>query len=348
MPLTWSISRENTLEACERRYFLAYVARARMNSRVERLRELAVLKKLKTISMWQGEVFHELAAEHLRRAQVSLPDASQLLATVVEQMREDWDASAAKRYRKPPRRRRRATEPVPTLELELGLDLGTDHELVSEDDGGPGALALFEHEYDLTSGSQLLSDAVAAIELWFGRFAAWAATECLVEQLRSARRSWIEPQVFGPGAPGFASGRVQVVTKVDLAFERRDGRFVIYDWKTGAPRPTAPGVVDDDAEYQVTTYQLWPHLRLGIPTESIDAHVVYLGTDPVLVRSYQLDPDTRERVVRRVSRGVRRGLALHGAGNHAPLKEADFDFAGHPAMCRWCGFKRICQGVTSV
>lgn len=348
MPLTWSISRENTLEVCERRYFLSYVARPRVNSRAERLRELAVLKKLKTISMWQGEVFHELAAEYLRRGQFSVPDASQLLAMFVEQMREDWDASASKRYRRPPQRRTRTAELDLTLELDLGLDVGMDQEPVSECDGGPGALALFEHEYDLTSGSQLLRDAVAAVELWFERFVAWATTESLLAQIRSARRSWIEPQVFGPGAPGFASGLVQVVTKVDLAFERRDGRFVIYDWKTGPPRPTAPGVIDDDAEYQVTTYQLWPHLRLGIPAESIDAHVVYLGTDPVLLRSYQLDPDTRERVVRRVSRGVRRGLALHGAGDHAPLEEADFDFAGHPGMCRWCGFKRICQGATSV
>jgi hypothetical protein len=297
--------------------------------------------------MWEGEVFHELVAEYLRRHRFSLPDGSELLAAAVAQMRQDWDASAAKRYRVSPRRRGRAPKRAPTLELDLGLDLGTEQESESEDEGGPGVLALFEHEYDLTSGSQLLSDAIVAVELWFGRFVAWADSVRLVEQLQSAQRSWIEPQVFGPGAPGFASGPVQVVTKVDLAFERHDGRFVIYDWKTGAPRPTVPGVVDDDAEYQVTTYQLWPHLRFGIPTESIDAHVVYLGTDPVLVRSYQLDPDTRERIVRRVSRGVRRELALHGDGNYAPLKEADFDFAGRPAICRWCGFKRICQGVTS-
>jgi hypothetical protein len=346
MPLTWSISRENTLETCERRYFLSYVVQPRMNSRIERLREIAVLKKLKTISMWRGEVFHELAAKYLRRAQFSMPNAPQLLATAVDQMRKDWDASAAKHYRKPPRRHGRGTEPG--LELELGLDIGANQQPGLENDGGPASLALFEHEYDLTSGGQLLSDAIAAVELWFDRLVAWAIAECLVDQLRSARRSWIEPKVFGAGAPGFASGPVQVVTKVDLAFERRDGRFMIYDWKTGAPRPTAPGVIDDDAEYQVTMYQLWPHLRLGIPTESIVAHVVYLGADPVLVRSYGLDPDTRERVVRRINRSVRRGLALHGVGNHAPLKEADFDFAGHPAMCRWCGFKRICQGATSV
>jgi hypothetical protein len=109
MPLTWSISRENTLEACERRYFFEYVARARTNSRDGRLREIAVLKKVKTVSMWQGEVLHQLVAEYLRRGLSSRPDASRMIATAVEQMQRDWASSEKKRYREPLRGRRDGT-----------------------------------------------------------------------------------------------------------------------------------------------------------------------------------------------------------------------------------------------
>jgi hypothetical protein len=353
MPLTWSISRENTLEACERRYFFEYVARARTNSRDGRLREIAVLKKVKTVSMWQGEVLHQLVAEYLRRGLSSRPDASRMIATAVEQMQRDWASSEKKRYREPLRGRRDGTsqdvlEDLGPLWSAAARGIESMPGAAGEVEDVAGTLALFEHEYDIASGADLLSRATANVELWFGRFLVWLTNERLVDQLRAARRYWIEPDVFGPRAPGFTSSAAQVITKVDLAIQRRDGGFVIYDWKTGIPRASARGVVDDDAEYQVTAYQLWPHLMLQVPMDAIEAGVVYLGVDPALVRSYRLDGDIRERALRRVRRGVRRGLALHGVGDHAPLGEADFDFAGHPALCRWCAFKRICQGCPSL
>jgi len=328
--MTWSISRDNALEACERRYFFDYVLRPRTNSKDARSREIAILKKLKTVFMWQGEVFHDLAANYLRRGQFRQFDAEAMLADALDRMRRDWAESAAKTYRLP-------------SQTEQSGRAGRAKVEPTAEESAP--LALLEHEYDLTSGDDLLYRAAGLLEVWFRRFLSWAADERILIQIRDARRTWIEPRAFGPNAPGFSLRGTQVVAKVDLAIQRRDERYVIFDWKTGIPRECAAGVVDDDAEYQVTVYQLWPHLSLGAPLDAIEAHAVFVGADPVIVRSYTLDEDTRERALRRLGRGVRRGLALHGEGDHAELSEADFDLAGHPALCRWCGFKRICQGA---
>ncbi|MDQ6830218.1 MAG: PD-(D/E)XK nuclease family protein [Gemmatimonadota bacterium] len=356
--LTWSASRDTALDACERRYFLSYITHARANSRDARLREIAVLKKVQTISMWQGDVFHRLAATYLRLVRDGRtacdPDAAtasgdRLLAEALVEMRLDWDASAEGRYRAiaaratRPGAGRRGTRRAATPQISLGF--GLDDAATNIESGGAEdrRLALFEHEYRMELRPDAFETARDAVTAWFHRFLSWIAAERFDLRVRQARRIWIEPATFGPTAPGFRSGTVQVLAKVDFAMEEADRRFTVVDWKTGAPR-TAAGPYDDDAEYQVTVYQLWPHLTLGVPLDRVLARVVFVAADPIIDRVYTIDAETRERAMRRVARGIRRALALHGSGDHAALAEADFDYARHHAFCRGCGFKRLCQG----
>lgn len=303
--LTWSMSRANTLERCERRYFFEYVAGARRNSREPRLRTIAQLKRLKTIAVWQGEAFHAVAAQFVRalRAGSRLPVAH-LAATAAQRLEAGWRSSS------------------------LGFDDG---------------VALFEHAYGVPLAPDALERAVERVGVWLDRFAAWAIEGNLRAVLTRARRVWIEPPTFGRTAPGFMLDSVQVLTKVDFAIEQSDGAFVIYDWKTSAQPPATSVEFTDDAELQVTVYQLWPHRVFGVPLSSITAQLLYVGVDPVLPRMFAIDGDISERAIRRVTRGIRRARALHGLGDHAPLAEADFDLAVAPGMCRWCPFKRICQ-----
>jgi hypothetical protein len=277
--------------------------------------------------MWQGDVFHSLAASYLNELHRGCVDASRLVRTAVGEMRKAWDSSLSHRYR----------ELYPIIE-EANDAVPAKHSVTAS-----AQLALFEHEYELLLGTDALDKACESVSIWFNRFVGWTLETELASVLRDARRLWIEPPTFGPAAPGFMVGSVRVMAKVDLAIHARDGRFLVFDWKTGRPRTRASGW-DDDAEYQVTLYQLWPHFQFGIPLNLIEARAVFLGADPVLVRTYGIDTETKERATRRVGSAIRRAIALHGEGDHAPVSERDFDFAGHPSMCRWCAFKRLCQG----
>lgn len=303
--LTWSMSRAKTLEDCERRYFFEYVAGARRNSGDSRLRMIATLKRLKTFAMWQGEVFHTVAADFVRGLRVGRHlTSAQLAAQAAQILAGGWRASSI---------------------------------------GALDGIALFEHAYAIPFQADVLSLAVERVGTWLARLAAWAMDVELATMVRGARRLWIEPNTFGPSAPGFRLDGVQVLAKVDLALHRPDGTFEIYDWKTTAQPPAASAEFSDSAEVQVTAYQLWPHWAFGVPLEAITAHVIYMGVSPVLVRTYAIDEDVREHAIRRVAAGIRRAKALHGLGDHAPLAEADFDLAVVPGMCRWCAFKRVCQ-----
>lgn len=303
--LTWSMSRASTLERCERRYFFEYVAGARRNSGDPRLRAIAQLKRLKSLALWQGDIFHTVAAQFVQALRFGrrLPP-EHLAATAAGMLKARWRASS--------------------------LDLG---------DG----IVLFEHAYGVSLAPDALELAVERVGGWLRRFATWAGEHSLQAILGRARRVWIEPPAYGRGAPGFLLDDVQVLTRVDLAVERSDGTFVIYDWKTTAQPPTSSVEFTDDAELQVTAYQLWPHQTLGVPLEAITAELIYVAVEPLLVRTFAIDSDIRERAMRRVAAGIRRARGLHGIGDHAPLGEMDFDLAAAPWTCRWCQYKRICQ-----
>src|SRR5712692_7772435 len=96
MGTTWSISRDQALQTCERRYYFQCLAPAKINSRNERLREIAMLKKLKNIPMWQGELFHSLVADYLQGVRQRTPDhALALLHKMKARIEREWESSAS-------------------------------------------------------------------------------------------------------------------------------------------------------------------------------------------------------------------------------------------------------------
>ena len=318
MTLNWSISRDSALETCERRYYYQYVVTARSNSRNPQLREIAHLKHVQSIAMWQGDAFHGAAADIVRAFASRRPlDVPGFVARTRAAMAGQWDFSAERVYR-------------------------SDAKALGEGRG----VALFEHEYDHPLSADARDAALDRVGAWIERFAAWAAERELAGLLRRASRVWIEPQTFGPQAPGFRVQGAQVLTKVDLAIRTADGRFTIFDWKTGVV-PAASAYDSTDAEYQVTVYQLWPHLALAVALEAITATLVYVTSAPVVEQTFAIDENTRARALRRVGGAITRAQYLEGGGDAPPLAEEDFDLAAHVGLCRWCCFKRVCQGAVA-
>lgn len=318
MTLNWSISRDTALETCERRYYYRYVVTARSNSREPRLREIAHLKHVQSVAMWQGDAFHRAAADIVRalanRRAVNVHD---VIARTRAAMASHWDFSATRAYR-------------------------SDAKALLQGRG----VALFEHEYEHPLPPDARDAALDRVAAWINHFAAWTKDRELADLLCGAARVWIEPQAFGAQAPGFRAQGMQVLTKVDLAIRTADGRFTIFDWKTGIVPATSPYGASD-AEYQVTVYQLWPHLALAVPLEAITATLVYVASTPAVEQTFAIDENTRARALRRVGGAITRARYLDGGGDAPSLTEEDFDLAAHVGLCRWCGFKRVCQGAVA-
>jgi DNA helicase-2/ATP-dependent DNA helicase PcrA len=78
-----------------------------------------------------------------------------------------------------------------------------------------------------------------------------------------------------------AEGLGTVVCKLDAVYLRGD-RIEIVDWKTG--RPPASAAQRDERMFQLALYRVAYHKRHGVPLESIDVVLYYVGDD-VVIRS---------------------------------------------------------------
>jgi hypothetical protein len=309
-PLTWSISRDGILNSCERRYYFQYLVNARYNSKIALNREIAQLKHLQSIPAWQGDCFHKAVENWANASRVgnNLSEKTPL-DRLRQEMESQWRQSLSLVGRAAP--------------------------------ASDVTCRLFEHEYQVELPADRLETAVAETSGWLNSFLDWANDTGLTTNIRSARKWWIEPDAFGPYAPGFKIEGQQVLVKVDLALQSAHGMFEIWDWKTGKLRESNPRRIDP-AALQVNVYQLWPHLQLGIPLENIRAHLVYVAHQPAEDIVYEIDADVREYVLSIVRRSIDRVVHLSGKKAEVELNIQDFDFAIAPVLCRMCNFKRIC------
>jgi len=175
------------------------------------------------------------------------------------------------------------------------------------------------------------------------KFFAWASGEVdLPRRVAEAAKVWIEPQAFGPDAPGFQEDDVQVLAKVDLALQEHDGRFEIFDWKTGkAPEQAALSIRHNDL--QVNIYQLWPYLQMNLPVETISSRLVYFGGAEAVEQRFELDEEAIS-----ITRGfVQDSIALAERWRRdveeGRMTLDDLDYAQSEWTCRQCAFKKICR-----
>jgi hypothetical protein len=314
---TWSVSRDQQLQACERKYFFQYVAEAKINSPDPWLRGIALLKKLKNIPMWQGECVHLVIAEYLNQVhRKQAPKLDNLLLSLHQRMQREWDFSEKRRFRE---------EPTAV---------------------GKTGVALFEHEYDEvppeTSVEALIEKAAKMIRAFYS----WAEGESgLAEKVRTADRIWIEPPAWGIEAPGFMAGNVQVITKVDLALHHRGVSFTVYDWKTG--KPPRESAEPSQNELQVSVYMLWANRGLKLPLEGVTSRLVYLGGDQAKELCFDLDEERAVETSRIIEDSVRLAQQWESYFEKRRLKLNDLDYAASVEECRRCNFKRVCRANLS-
>jgi hypothetical protein len=310
---TWSASRDQQLQACERKYFYQYLSDARINSPDPWLRGIALLKKLKNIPMWQGECVHLVIAEYLNQVRQQKSSAiNGLVESLRQRMQREWQFSEKRRFRE---------EPASV---------------------GKSGVALFEHEYDEVPPETRIDGLIERATKMLQTFYAWAeGASKLAEHVRTADRIWIEPPAWGAEAPGFMVDDVQVITKVDLALHHRGVSFTVYDWKTG--KPPRESTEPDQNELQVSVYMLWATHGLKLPLEGVTSRLVYLGGDPAKELRFDLDEERAVETYRIIEDSVRLAQQWEGYFKNRQLRLTDLDYAASVEECHRCNFKRVCR-----
>jgi len=310
----WSISRYQVFNTCERRYYFEYLSNARINSRDSFLKEVGFLKKLTNIPMWKGEIFHSIVAESLQR----LKDGSSILSQnwrskLEEKIDREWNFSESKAFR-------------------------DDRKNI----GKEGKIALFEHEYNEGIKEQNPGEIFDLIQTWINQFLDFVEENNLKQLLQNSQKVWIEPEIYGRNVPGFKVDEIDVIAKVDLALITKDGKFKIFDWKTGNSSLKKSRQFSQ-AEFQIGVYQLWPHLTLKYSLEVIEAHLVGFGNNSVQHEIHHINWEEKEKILSLVRQSLAQLKRFHNPVSGVEFSLEDFDFASSENTCKFCQFKRLCQ-----
>ena len=128
---SWSKSRDEVFQTCPRQYYFNYYAYwgGWEKDAPERTRQIYILRNLKNRYMWAGEKVHECIRRTLRNLQRSIPilDVNQIVSITINQMRDEFRSSRARRYRVHPKT-------CALFEHEYELNLLDEHWKAAADD----------------------------------------------------------------------------------------------------------------------------------------------------------------------------------------------------------------------
>jgi hypothetical protein len=198
---SWSVSRDQLFRTCRRAYYYTYYGSwgGWEPDAAPSVRQLYILKNLKTLEMWAGTIVHETIAEALGRyARKRYPiQAGELQARAREKLRSGWVEAVSQQW---------LTSPKKTNLHELYY--GNGRSLPRE-------------------RTERIRDRVNL------SLTSFAESEALRELLAVSYLNWKPVDQVD----SFLLDRLKVWCAVDFAFVDPAGQLRILDWKTGQEKP---------------------------------------------------------------------------------------------------------------
>lgn len=193
---SWSKSRDNLFKECARKYYFRYYGSWggwEFNA-PERVRQIYILKQLKSRYIWIGQVVHSCIERSIKNISKGIRpiNIEEIIKITERMMRADFASSKSRRYLKIPK-----------------------------------TCALFEHEYNIDVGEDEWEKVYAYVEECLRNF---YGSE-LYQELYSCslpKENWLEIEEFS----SFWLDYVKVYVSLDFAYKHEQD-IVIYDWKTG-------------------------------------------------------------------------------------------------------------------
>lgn len=199
--LTWSVSRAQLFQNCQRAYYFNYYGSwgGWDSAAPERTRQLYILKNIKPMVMWAGSIVHDLIKQALEQYSMTrvLPSTSDLQNQARRQLRQGWTESVSQAWR---------TAPKKTNLHELYY--GNGKTLPREDTDRIKARVYDSLEAFVNSATL---KAILTVP-----FVQWKPIDIL---------------------DSFQVEEYKVWCAVDFAYTDREGVLHIVDWKTGGENP---------------------------------------------------------------------------------------------------------------
>jgi len=191
----WSVSRDGVFQECPRQYYYQYYGSwgGWEFDAPGQVRNLYVLKQLKTRFVWVGQVVHDCIKRSLENISRGIPvlPPEEILSITRDRMRQDFRSSRSGAYWDNPK-------------THCGL---------------------YEHEYNIDITDEQWRQAADQVDLCLRNF---YESETYGELLSLPREDFLEIEQFSK----FDLDGDEVTIKLDCAIRNGD-KIIIYDWKTG-------------------------------------------------------------------------------------------------------------------
>lgn len=268
---SWSKSRDEKFRECPRQYYFHhYGSWGGWDVSAEpRVREIYILKNLKSRQMWLGEVVHHAVENALKHYQQNreLP-ADAFLSQMTQRMRSEFRESRGRRYRETPGK----------------------------------VLGLYEHEYEKEIPDEKWVEIHETARRCFSTFAN-------IVFLQRVKPIPVEDWKLIETMQTFNFEGTLIYVKIDFCYQdpRRPSsgvgsRLVIVDWKTGKSE-------DVDNEIQLDCYGLFSRDYFHVPTESIETVESNVNSGQEKVRSMiEAKLDFAKHYIRNSIAGMKRAL----------------------------------------
>jgi hypothetical protein len=186
---------------------------------------------------------------------------------------------------------------------------------------------LVEHEY-----AEPVPDAEwkAMSERARDAFRAFLTSPVFARIRASDPRTWYPIEELGQ----FDFEGTPVWAVLDFAMRRPDEGADIYDWKTGAPDPSANRL-------QLASYVMFMQAEHGVAPDRVENHLVYLGKETKILDFVvsRAELDAARHQVRESVAGMRARL-LDKAANVA--RRDEYPMTDDLQKCAICAFRRLC------
>lgn len=297
----WSATRGAMLSRCARQYYWSYYGSwggwERWAER--KCRQAYLLKKLSNRHSWAGHLVHDVICRVLGDVRAGRKyDAQALMLGAHEAMQSDWRHS-----KKGPRTKK----------------------------GSRGFWGLLEHEYreplPRAEWSALWRATKACLEAFF--------SSGLVDSFgKLSPDEWLElDTAASEGPPSWELDGVRIYAIPDVVV-LEGGVPVVYDWKTGKPKP--------EDRRQVLGYALYLEHRYSIRPTAVVAKAVYLA-DGARQDVFSTSQESLNTHMARLRQEIATGRKLLAdVERNTPLPIGAFKQTEYGAACRSCPFRRLC------
>jgi hypothetical protein len=302
MSFQWSFSTDKLFRRCQRQFFFREIAAHHAPKEAWR-REAFILKQLKTLELWRGNVIHE-GIQHYVVPALKKGDAldwNQLSQQTIQRAHAQLKFSAQKRYREP------------------GITKG-EHE---------DFCALVPHETGKGVSPEEFQQVCSEIKTAFQRL---AALQDLWQPLLSRKDCEAEKQIW------VEFDEVKIMVQIDLLFERSLGHPVIIDWKSYMNG----GDTDARLQTALYGWTVWksdfyPDVHKPENIELLECQV-----QEGLVIKHECSQDIFDELEDHLYRSLHRIFSLCRSKKLNEAKLQDFAFTDNPNNCEHCVFRQLC------